>query len=334
MNINPTLSVIIPVYNAEPYLRSCLDSILNQTFKDYEIIAINDGSSDGSLEILNAYANAQDNIRVINQPNSGVSKARNAGIESARGKFITFIDSDDVIRPEYLSNFQYVDTYGWQIQGFELNYIGNEADNKLVHPIRTGECTLKEAIEESELKRLSRGPYIKLFLSSVIRENSIRFDERLSYGEDAIFVKEYLLHCNTMVFSIARTDYIYNHYQGSTSLVHRYHDPRLKYLATKTDYNLFLRLQDRLGHFSQKVLFDFRKERALEMYNEFIAVLSDSNIEKGSKIMFCAQMQSGLFAELQDVKKLPITHRVVKFCLKYFSAKTCVKILSFLPTHT
>ena len=92
-----TLSVIVPVYNTEKYLRECLDSIINQTFRDIEIICVNDGSTDKSLEILKEYALKDNRIKVITQGNKGQSVARNIGLNNASGKYITFIDSDDYL---------------------------------------------------------------------------------------------------------------------------------------------------------------------------------------------------------------------------------------------
>src|SRR5659263_299226 len=92
-----TVSVIVPVYNVEGYLSICLDSLINQTFKNLEIIIINDGSSDSSRSVAESYIQKDDRIRIIDQLNSGVSKARNVGILNAKGKYIMFVDSDDWI---------------------------------------------------------------------------------------------------------------------------------------------------------------------------------------------------------------------------------------------
>lgn len=98
----PTFSFIIPVYNVEPYLRDCLDSVLAQTCSDWEAICINDGSTDDSLSILQAYAARDKRICIINQPNGGLSAARNNGISNAKGEYIFFLDSDDWILPDAL----------------------------------------------------------------------------------------------------------------------------------------------------------------------------------------------------------------------------------------
>lgn len=98
------ISIIVPVYNAHKTLRRCLDSILKQDFSDIQIIAINDGSSDDSLDILKEYAFIDKRIDVINQENQGVSVARNKGIVSAKGEYIMFVDSDDYIEPQTCSS--------------------------------------------------------------------------------------------------------------------------------------------------------------------------------------------------------------------------------------
>ena len=97
----PKVSIIVPVYNVEKYLSKCLDSIVNQTLKDIEIICINDGSVDNSQSVLEAYAKKDTRIKVINQENLGLSCARNKGIDIAQGEYIGFVDSDDWIDLEF-----------------------------------------------------------------------------------------------------------------------------------------------------------------------------------------------------------------------------------------
>ena len=98
----PRLSIIVPIYNVEKYLPRCIESILNQTFKDFELILVNDGSTDSSYEILKEYENKYDNFRVINQKNGGLSAAKNAGIKIAKGEYIAFLDSDDYLDKNFL----------------------------------------------------------------------------------------------------------------------------------------------------------------------------------------------------------------------------------------
>lgn len=103
--MKPAISVIVPFYNIEQYVSYCLDSILAQTFRDFELICINDGSKDGTRELLDAYAEKDSRVKVIHQENQGVSAARNNGLQLAAGKYIAFIDGDDAVTPEYLEIF-------------------------------------------------------------------------------------------------------------------------------------------------------------------------------------------------------------------------------------
>ena len=114
----PEISVIIPVYKAENYLCHCIDSILGQSFVDFELILVDDGSPDGSGAICDEYAKKDDRIRVIHQKNRGVSSARNAGLDAARGNWVTFIDSDDYVKKEFLEHL-YECEYDLIIGGYE-----------------------------------------------------------------------------------------------------------------------------------------------------------------------------------------------------------------------
>ncbi len=98
----PDISIIIPVYNVQCYLRTCLSSVIGQKFINFEVLLIDDGSLDGSGKICDEYANMYDNIRVFHKENGGVSSARNVGLSAARGKWITFVDADDYLLPDAL----------------------------------------------------------------------------------------------------------------------------------------------------------------------------------------------------------------------------------------
>ena len=100
----PILSVIVPVFNVEPYLGSCVNSILSQSFEDFELILVNDGSTDGSLLVCKEFELVDSRVKVVDKHNGGVSTARNAGLNKAQGEWICFVDSDDVIDSMYFSN--------------------------------------------------------------------------------------------------------------------------------------------------------------------------------------------------------------------------------------
>ena len=121
------ISVLIPVYNVEKYLPRCLDSVINQTFKgEYEIICVNDGSTDKSACILEEYAKKSDKIKIINQKNEGLSEARNTGVEYAAGKYVLFVDSDDIISSFMLEKlYNYAEKHDSEVVIFDF-YSGNE----------------------------------------------------------------------------------------------------------------------------------------------------------------------------------------------------------------
>lgn len=205
----PKISIVVPVYNAADYLHTCIDSILNQDFKDFELILIDDGSEDNSLTICNEYAHKFGNISVVHTENSGVSSSRNQGIDIATGEWITFIDSDDVIESNYLSSFnltQYnIDLY---VQGYKIFEKDKYIDERHVPFSKT--IDKWGAFIELETVDIINSPVCKLFRRNIIQNNHIRFDSKISYGEDHLFCLEYLAYC-MKVYVSSSTGYHYIH---------------------------------------------------------------------------------------------------------------------------
>lgn len=198
----PLLSVVIPVYNAQRYVGAMIDSVLTQTFKEFELIVVNDGSKDDSLDVLNSYAEKDGRIVVINQRNQGPSAARNAGIEKARGDYIMFLDADDDIEEDYfqsmLSNIGGVDLV---IAGLRMVYINNERERLFLPK----EDRQYESVDMHRYIISSAGedgivysPWNKLYRRSIIATNKVRFDISLKNGEDLVFNIIYLSHCRAI----------------------------------------------------------------------------------------------------------------------------------------
>ena len=120
----PTISIIVPVYNSEKYLDACIDSILSQSFRDFELILVDDGSKDSSAQICDEYASQDTRVRVIHKANGGVSAARNDGLDIAKGEYITFIDSDDWVERESLSTISNYRDYDIVFFSHRLVYEG------------------------------------------------------------------------------------------------------------------------------------------------------------------------------------------------------------------
>lgn len=195
------ISIIVPVYNVENFLERCIKSILGQTLPNFELILVDDGSPDNSGAICDEYAGKDSRVKVIHKPNGGVSSARNAGIDIARGEWICFIDSDDWINEDYLQGFNfYKEDADMYLQG----YVELISDNKIVakHQMKCPRnACIADIIAESERCYIMNSPCFKLFEAHIIYNNNIRFDERLAYGEDHVFSLEYLLHVDTIAFS-------------------------------------------------------------------------------------------------------------------------------------
>lgn len=191
------LSVIVPVYNCEKYLKACLDSLLNQNFENYEIICVNDGSSDGSLQILSDYEKYS-RIKVINKKNGGVSSARNAGLNSASGKWIWFVDSDDYV-PFNCLNYL-VSQLDDDIDYLAFDY--DKADKIQEISFNNGITYNKifmnstiECLTTFPTKNYGNSPVSYIFKKEIILKNDIVFDCEMKYAEDTKFVFEYKAKC-------------------------------------------------------------------------------------------------------------------------------------------
>lgn len=191
------ISIIVPVYNVENYLRDCLDSLVAQTFYDIEIICINDSSTDNSAKILEEYASRDNRIRIINQPNQGPSVARNKGILEATGEYIFFVDSDDRIESntcELLYNRTTETGADLILFSYYLDFDTRlEKNTRLEKQIRkwNGNITFEEC--PKILSFIPMGVLGKFYKRDFIIDNKILFAENVKYGEDAIFYMDVLL---------------------------------------------------------------------------------------------------------------------------------------------
>lgn len=202
----PLVSIIMPVYNVEEYLASSIDSVLAQSAKDFELLLINDGSKDRSLEICNEYAQKDSRIRVLDKPNGGVSSARNMGLDEAKGEWIMFVDSDDWLTADALSTcLEYTPEY--DVIRFSYRIIRqNYEKNVLVKSAKSTEQFLRYQIE----RRTPLAVWGALFRRSLFTDNKIYFDPQFSYGEDWL-VSMRLTLCSKNIKTLpGSVCYIYN----------------------------------------------------------------------------------------------------------------------------
>lgn len=199
-------SIIVPVYNAEATLHRCVDSILAQTYRNFELILVDYGSRDSSADIIDQYASADTRVIAIHKFNGGVSSARNAGLDRATGDYVAFIDADDYIAFRYLSDYQRANsdlaiagysTFGYPIKG--------EIPEKFNITDREGKI---ELLESNFGRLLLRTPWAKIFRREIIEKNHLKFKNGIRIGEDTIFVLEFMECCNS-ISSVTSESYVY-----------------------------------------------------------------------------------------------------------------------------
>ena len=204
MRYNSLVSIIVPVYNAEKYLCKCIDSILNQTYKNIEVILINDGSTDNSGKICDEYRQKDKRVVVKHIKNSGPSVARNIGIEIARGQYIQFVDSDDYVELQMTEKLIQEMSEGVQlvICGYKLLYLSD--DNVVIEerkPPKVGKYEKMEFIKNFGVlfkENFINSPCNKLYITEVIKKHNIRFIHNLHMGEDLLFNLEYINNCDAI----------------------------------------------------------------------------------------------------------------------------------------
>lgn len=229
----PLISIIVPVYNVEKYLRACLDSIINQTYKELEIILVDDGSTDGSGSICDEYALMDIRVRVLHNTNCGVSSARNSGLEVAKGECVCFIDSDDTIECNYIECL----ANAWMEYKCDL-VICNIKD---LYPNRIslkrklkGKLTGVFREDYWKLIELLRVPVVKLYRLDIIKDYSLRFPINVNTAEDQIWNFSYYKHITTYVYI---DNALYNYFHRSKSSLSQLKNYE-SYLANMTKLRL------------------------------------------------------------------------------------------------
>lgn len=307
MNNSPMFSIIIPVYNVENELARCIESIINQTMHNFEVILVDDGSPDNCPQICDEYAEKYNYITVIHKENGGVSSARNAGIKIANGKYIWFIDSDDYIEPnsiEVISSHLKDD-----VDFLEFNVktaISGKVEN------------FSDFIKRYQIGyTLTAQPWDKIYKTSLIRENNIQFDVEEKIGEDQLFNVCYYKVIKNFVFI---TDSLYHYVYRATSAMHTGKEKRTKwpmkiynkkmlavgdYLSEEVRCALFIiHLATVLGVLSNSYL--TKKERKNFLFEQFrLNPFSKDAWKKGQQLFFerenasfLGEMRLRLFLEL------------------------------------
>lgn len=213
----PMVSIIIPIFNSEKFLNNTIESVLNQTYENFELLLINDGSTDSSAKICDAFAKSDYRIQVLHIPNNGPGNARNHGISLAKGNYIQFVDSDDSIEVNMVE--QLVKCMTSEMAEVVVCGMKNlDSSNRVSISSHPTKLSLDNEIKNDFVHLLKLGlaysPVNKMYRKSIIDEYNIKFNDNLSIGEDALFNIKYFSKCSK-VFIYEKPLYIYHQREGS-----------------------------------------------------------------------------------------------------------------------
>lgn len=203
----PLISIIIPIYNGEKYLSKCLDSILAQRFTDFELLLINDGSVDSSLEICRRYATNDERIRIFDIPNGGVSAARNLGIANAKGEWVMFIDADDWVEQRLLElGLPYFDSHDLIVIGTQIEHRASDnICNKQFRESKNRDEYLKDLI----VRNARVSPWCIFIRRSLYVDNNLSFNTTYNFGEDWLMMIELAVHARKV--KVINDEYMYHY---------------------------------------------------------------------------------------------------------------------------
>lgn len=297
----PEISVIVPVYKVEPYLRRCVDSILGQTFTDFEVILVDDGSPDGCPAICDEYAGKDERVRVIHQDNRGVSAARNAGLDwafaNSDSRWISFVDSDDWVHPRFLEYLHRAAVES-ELNVSICNYLTTEADfeNKILMEYAAQSKNISDLYNNQEFHRILGFCWNKLYKKSLIQDT--RFPEILAYSEDAVFENSILSELKSVVLLNQK---LYYYYMNQNSVTHQTH--------TEKEILGILTLQQQCKEFEEQHRFEIAKACRIKVLNKFACYIDRCGNEPEQ-----ADNQKFLRRELRKELRKSKRQYHLKFC--------------------
>ena len=321
----PTISIVIPVFNAESFIRRCLDSIIAQGYKDFEVILIDDGSTDQSASICDFYASKYECFSAIHTSNQGVSAARNLGIKSAKGRFVTFIDADDYVSPQHLQAFADAGGLDSDVCFTGVNVVYNDSSLNHITRIKdTGtNISRKTFIEDCITSGHCLSPWAKLFSLNFLKSHNITFDEGLKYAEDRVFIAQVLTKAKTFSASDEYT-YVYTH-ENPIALTLRTRPYDQTWAYVKQYYLLIENLLSVIN--ASNELIDIAHQiyayGALAMVSDLI---SDNQIDFHTRKIKLKQIPSDLKKILRDTPLVSKRYKILANALYYLPAELCIRI--------
>ena len=309
--MTPTISIIVPVYNTEKYLSLCIESILSQSFGDFELLLVDDGSIDNSGKICDEYAERDSRIRVFHKENGGVGSARNLGLEEAKGEYVVLVDADDIIAEKYLEHLMAVDS-DLVISG--LQKFG--ASNDMEVPAEYISYDIIELPRHwntpPKMNYLFCYACATRFRTSIINKNNIRFNESIFYSEDMCFKLLYMSMANTV------TELPYADYRYRIENVSRDEKFNMSAEELAIHHNYLMeclqKLYDRIGQNTLTFVTDNTNRRLLRKFYYFLTHVNSSQVFVHNIKDFKKQEWAGYMLGLLEGKR---ERRVMKEAVRF-----------------
>ena len=301
------ISVIIPVYNAKTYIQRCIESIKYQSFNDWELILIDDGSTDNSYEICKKYEDSK--IHVFHKENGGVSSARNYGLSVAKGKHIVFVDADDYVDKDYLRNFyDNIANSDLVISGYKEVYTSGKVKIKDFGCKKLTIEDLKKEFDELYLSNLFNSPFNKLYKRELIE---FKFNEQQSLGEDLLFNLEYIKKCKS-INVISNTDY--NYIINSMSATNKYNYKSIEnYLIVKKELEKMCKTMQTIQNKSIERVFEKNVCGSIQLLLENKSLNYKDKIIELKRIKMIVEQETSLVANKSYFSSL---QKIITYCLR------------------
>lgn len=319
---NVSISVIMPVYNAEKHINKSIESVLDQSYTDFELIIVDDGSTDSSGKTCDNYAASDSRVKVIHQANAGVSSARNTGIEASIGEYILFLDSDDEMDPNLMEdNMQLINKLNPDVHIFNFRYVfpDHTVDNKYKQEepfFGDNKKFFEERLETVVENELMNAPWNKIIRSELIKQNKVHFDERFSIFEDAMFS---ISVCTCAKTICVNSDIYHSYYIWETgSLRTKWTDSR--FLAIKELYSLEKKYCKKFeNNEKQVILFSKIFNKSIFFHMHLIAVnpgISFKNRKKLLKEVCNDEVVRQIFFNKKYYPDAGVNKKAIRLCVK------------------
>lgn len=322
-------SIIIPVYNVEKFLPRCLDSVLRQTYQNYEIIMIDDGSIDSSGDICDRYVQKYASCKVIHKENTGQADSRNVGISKAKGRYLVFLDADDYLEKEMLSKvYEQLENQNYDVCSFAARRI--DENENFLYELRFDDMVKALTFDEQSKEEFLLKSFLQyksgweacfhVFKKDIVNEYQIKFESDVKLAEDLIFTFEYMLYAKSWI-KIPDILYDYTLREGSTSVGHRAETTVCEIFG-----NVFAKLVDKL---QKKDCLKYSEEKIADYYAVMLHYYKSKMMREMSQEQFknCLYRPDIILMQKKQWEKILVQPKKLQ---QIFGKATAKELLTFV----